>query len=152
MSELNKAAHQYLKSKLEPVKKPSFERLTVAGLARRHEVEEEKRKLEDRGELMHKLHIPMQALTNGETMGKLLGEATNRALGVFGALRTYASAAGKAYLETVKPREPEVLPAAECNFTREVAIRILNKETFEADLPTGEHISVVAGEVSLCKK
>jgi hypothetical protein len=152
MSELTKAAHQYLQSKLEPPKKPAFERLTVAGLARRREAEMKLEALEDRNVVMEKLHIPMAALTNGEVMGKMLGEVTNRAFSLFGALRTYATAAGKAYLETVKPKEPTSLPPAQCEFTREVATRIMNKETFEADLPTGEHITVVHGEVSLCKR
>jgi len=146
MSELERLAYEHQKNKLQSPTKPAFERVTVAELARRHEQFLKEQALENKDVIMGKLQIPVSILSNGESLGKALGELTNKLFSFGRGLSLYAKATAKSYVSTVKKPTP-----IEVEDPNDPAVRMLKGESFTGVLPTGEQI-VEHGQIVSMRK
>jgi len=146
MSDLARKAYEYNQSKLPDIKCVPFERLTVAELSRRHEQELRESIPEIKTVTLSKLKLPIDVLTNGDMLGKTLGEATNKLFAFGRSLKQYAIAASQSYVSTVTVKQNTPLTEDQV-VCQSIAERMLNKESFTAQLPTGETMIVDHGEI-----
>lgn len=147
MSDLARLAYEHQKNKLQTPTKPAFERITVAEMARRHEQFLKEQAMENKEVIMGKLQIPVSVLANGETLGKALGDVTNKLFSFGRSLSLYAKAAAKSYVDTVKKSVP-----VEVEDPNDPAVRMLKGESFTGVLPTGEQIVVEHGQIVSMRK
>jgi hypothetical protein len=153
MSKLTEMAAEYLRKKQIDQPKPYFERLTLKELAAKHEELIKEQEKESKPAVIYQQ--PVAILTDGEKVGRALGELTNKLFALGRSLGSYAATASASYIQTVRAKhnEPVVNNETQSNVdTTSVAYRILNKESFEDVLPTGEFIKVVNGEITELRK